>query len=257
MATVIQDVAVECQKLKHKRLILIGSTVILAGVLLSSGQLYYLFKTNRFHDPMVSPWPALLMTLSVICTMLWPMLAAILASQIVDIEHESNGWMLAQMSGLRRGDLCRRKLLTLIPVIVLFVVAQFGLHISLARAVGADNSINITAWGVFATSVLIVAVVLVALQICVSAWWENQAIGIALGVVGSFLGVFALFMPPLFAHLIPWGYFAVSLPVTTGEINGKLGVVETVPDYLGIGVFAVVGIGLFWLVTTQLNRKDV
>ncbi|MHA7244533.1 ABC transporter permease [Paeniglutamicibacter antarcticus] len=247
-------VRIEYAKLRRRRLPLIGFVVIGAGLLFSSASLFTATAQASFTDPEAAPWLQLMLNLALTTALTSPLLVAILGSRVVEIEHQGNGWVLARMAGRRRGELCRIKFLALTPLLVGLVGLQFILQIFIARAAGLTQPLDVGLWAGYAGCVLLVGLALLGLHICLSAWLENQLISLGLGVIGSFIGLFSLFMPPSLAHLLPWGYYAVSTPAAMTGPGQTL--TATAPDLVGLAIFlAVFALG-FWAATEALNRKD-
>jgi len=77
---------------------------------------------NVAHDP----WPRLLLSVSVATALVSPILTAVLASRLTDVEHTAGGWNLAAAGGLTPGRLCRSKTVVLMIVIVPVAACQVG-----------------------------------------------------------------------------------------------------------------------------------
>lgn len=249
-----EAVRIEYAKLHRRRLPLIGLVVIAAGLLFSSAGLFTATAQASFTDPHATPWLQLMLTVALTTALTSPLLVAILGSRVVEIEHQANGWILARMAGRRRGDLCRIKFLALAPLLVGLVAAQFVLQVLIARAAGLTQPLDLGLWVGYAGCVLLVGLALLAVHICLSAWLENQLISLGVGVVGSFVGLFSLFMPPAVARLLPWGYYAVSTPVAM--IGTDQSLVAVTPDLSALAVFLLLCALAFWGATEALNRKD-
>ena len=58
-------------------------------------------------------------------------------------------------------------------------------------------------------SALGVSFVIYALQQGLSLWFVNQAVPLAVGIFGSFVGLFALFFPQWVQRCVIWGYYGV------------------------------------------------
>jgi len=54
-----------------------------------------------------------------------------------------------------------------------------------------------------------VSFVIYALQQGLSLWFVNQAVPLAVGIFGSFVGLFALFFPQWVQRCVIWGYYGV------------------------------------------------
>lgn len=253
-AGVAEGVRLEYAKSRRRKLGVVGLVVVAAAVLFASAGLFTASSQKSFVDPTATPWLQLLLTVALVTALTSPLLVAILASRMVDIEHGSGGWILARMTGCRRGDLCRVKVLALAPLLAVLVAAQFVVQVLIGRAAGIQTPPDLGRWAGYAVSVFLVGLALLGLHVCLAAWTENQLLGLGVGVVGSFVGLFSLFMPPFAAKLLPWGYYAVTCPVAMID-NQKL--VAAQPDLVAFADFLLVCAATFWLATSALNRKDV
>src|SRR5262245_33559980 len=94
--------------MRHLRIGLVASVlaVIVVGLSVVSAAM-----SPAFADPAGRTWEALLGGMSLAVPLASPLLLAVLASRQVDIEHQGNGWLLSQTSGITPGGLCRIKVL--------------------------------------------------------------------------------------------------------------------------------------------------
>nr|WP_272905285.1 ABC transporter permease [Sediminivirga luteola] len=205
-----------------------------------------------FSDPGTRSWAALLAGMSLAVPLTSPLLLAVLASRQVDIEHHGNGWLLFQTSGATRGGLCRAKLAVLGAVVCAVTAAEAGLVLLAGIALAVPGPPPLALWWGYAGAVAVVNLVLLGLHILISARVENQLAGLGIGVLGTLLAVFATGLPPLLAHLTPWGYYA--LATAAGYRDGEL--VTFVPGYASIAALAVLGGVLFAVFTTRFDRRE-
>ena len=76
--------------------------------------------------------------------------------------------------------------------------------------------------------------------------------GIGVGLLGMIFALIATGLPTWAIHLLPWGYYALSMPA---EYQGTT-LVEGTPAYASVAILAVVVTILFTLVTGRLDRKE-
>ncbi|GAB3623811.1 hypothetical protein GCM10027418_18950 [Mariniluteicoccus endophyticus] len=205
---------VEMLKLRRLRVWLIAGVVSLATVLFSSIQLFDKEYRAHINDPQRFHWAGILLGYAMIKSMLAPVFAAVVASRVVDVEHQGNGWSRSALSGLRTGGLCGVKLAVLIPLLVAVSLAELLVLYAGSRAAGATTPLPAGPWAWFAAASVAITVLLVAGHLWLAARVDSQLVVLGVGVLGGFIGVFAMLMPPLVARLTPWGQYAAALPFT-------------------------------------------
>lgn len=250
----MNTVMVEFSKLRRLRLPLLMGVLGGAVVLFSCLNLFAGSTQELFDDPGAQVWEQHLIGYIMASGLLLPIMAAVVASRIVDIEHTGNGWLLAAGAGQRPGMVCRAKLAVLAPIILVQTLLQFAAVLIVPKLLGLATAPGWGEWTPFLIGSFGTTMALVALHVIVAARIESQLVGLALGVIGGFIGVFSMLMPPWLAALTPWGYYAVLSPYTFGED----GVVLTIePMWLLWTLFCVLVAVLFWLFTRRLDTREV
>lgn len=245
-------VALEFLKMRRLRVILIALVLIVAVAALSSASLFSGSTREAFSGPTAVPWATLLLTYTFMAAMTSPILAAVLASRQTDIENTGSGWTLASTAGYTPGMLCRAKLAALAVILFPTVTLQTLLVIGAGTLAGIRVPVDIAPWVGYTVGLLLVDIAFCALHIWLAAKVENQLISVGIGMLGAFIGVFALLMPGWLTRLIPWGYFAMISQVTTSGRD----VVYSAPAYGWItGFLIIVGIA-FVVATRRLDRIE-
>jgi len=245
-------VALEFRKMRRLRVVPIVLVLIVAVAALSSASLFSGSTRETFDDPTAAPWAALLLTYTFMAAMTSPILAAVLASRQTDIENTGSGWTLASTAGYTPGKLCRAKLAALAVILLPAVALQTLLVIGAGLLASITVPLNVAPWIGYTVGLLLVDIAFCALHIWLAAKVENQLISVGIGMLGAFIGVFALLMPDWLTRLIPWGYFAMISQVSTSGRD----VVYATPAYGWIaGFLIIVGIA-FTLATRRLDRIE-
>lgn len=246
----IRAVVNEFGKMRHLR------AGAVAGVLVSAvvGLSVFSAVTNpEFADPAKRSWESLLAGISLAVALASPVLLAILASRQVDIEHQSNGWLLSRTAGLTAGGLCRTKLVAIGIVVAVATTVQSTLVLGAGFVLGITEVAPIGRWFGYTAAILVANLVVLALHILLAARIDNQLIGLGVGALGSMVAVFASALPPWLAHLFPWGYY--SLVAAADYRDGAL--LPLTPSYPSVVALGVVGGALFLLGTGRLDRQEV
>jgi len=192
-------------------------------------------------------WEALLAGLSLAVPLASPLLLAVLASRLVDVEHLGNGWLLSRTSGLTSGGLCRAKFVALGLVVTVVTAVTSILVLTAGVFLGVRAPVPAGLWAGYTAAVLLVNLVVLALHIVLSARIENQLAGLGIGVLGTVVAVFSGGLPPAVAHLTPWGYYA--LAAAAGYQGERL--VAFTPAYPSVAALGVAAAVLFVIVTRE------
>ena len=139
-------------------------------------------------------WPALLAGTSLAFPMTCPLLIAVIASRIVDMEHEGNGWLASQSGGIGTGQVCRAKMVAAGLVVTLTTMAASALLVTLGTLLGA-GSLPVELWLGHTCAILSINLVVLGAHILLSARVENQLVALCLGVVGTIIAAVSSGLP--------------------------------------------------------------
>lgn len=239
----------EFAKMRHLHVGPLAGVLILAVLALAvtSG------TTNPDFVPATTgAWTSLLGSLAMAASLVAPLLLAVLASRQVDIEHRGSGWLLSATSGVTRGELCRAKFLTLGLIVATSTVTAVVLVVAVGLLLGITAPLPVGRWLGFTAAVITVNLVVLALQVLLSAHVDNQVVSIGVGLLGTILALFGASVPIWMAHLTPWGYYSLSNPATYHGDD----LVASSPAYGSVAALAAVAIVAFGLDTRRLDRQE-
>jgi hypothetical protein len=242
-------VANEFAKIRHLRIGLVAS--VMAVVVVGLAALSAL-TSPAFADPAARSWEALLGGMSLAVPLASPLLLAVLASRQVDIEHQGNGWLLSQTSGITPGVLCRVKLVTVGLIVTVATILESLLVLGAGILLAVPGPVPAGLWAGYTASILVANLVVLALHILLSARIDNQLVGLGIGVLGTIFAVFASGLPSSVAHVTPWGYYA--LVAAAGYEGEKL--VAFTPSYPSVAALGVVAAVLFVIITGRFDRQE-
>ncbi|GAA3161571.1 ABC transporter permease [Nonomuraea salmonea] len=238
-------IRLEFRKMRRLRTAPTLIVLVIAVVALSSASLFS-------GDPAAMPWASLLLSYTFMAAMTSPLLAAVLASRLTDIEHAGVGWTLAATAGHSPGALCRAKLAALGLVLLPAVAAQSLLVVGAGLVAGIRGPLDLGPWLGYTVLLFLVDLAFVALHVWLAAVVENQLVSVGVGLLGAFLAVFSLLAPGPFARFVPWGYYAVISYAT--QRGGD--VVYAPPPYAWIATFLILVALVFALATRGLDRVE-
>ena len=182
-----------------------------------------------------------------------PVLLAVAASRQVEIEHSGGGWWASAAAGAAPGRLCRAKLLALgllvtpVPAVWGAIVAALGTAIGVAAPFPAARLVGLV------VSLMVIDLAVLAVQLLASARADNQLGPLALGIIGTLLGLFSQIMPAWVQCLSPWTAYGLVAPADF--VGEDLVDLDAHPGLLV--ALAVAGTALFLAVTARLDRQEV
>lgn len=238
----------EFAKMRHLGIgLLVG--MLLVGV---SGLVVFFTLGSGARSQLDDPWKAVLADLAMAASLVTPLLLAVIASRLVEIEHSGNGWTASSTSGVTPGRLCRAKFAALGLLVASTTVAWGALLIGFGEVAGIAAPAPTGRWIGYIATLVVINLVVLAFQILLSAHVENQLVALGVGVVGTFFAIFGSILPAWISHLVPWGYYALTTPA---DYVGMDLVYFDLP-YLSVIALAVVGGGLFVAVTARFDRSE-
>lgn len=153
-------------------------------------------------------WCNVLYTFPLLNAMMTPIVAAVVASRIADIEHKGQTLKLLETVQTASG-LFRAKFLCAAAYMTVYLLLQTAVMIAFGFLRGFVGPLPIEQLVLYFAAVLLVTWVIVLFQIILSLLVPNQMIGMIFGLIGSFAGLFSLFFPTAVQRCIPWGYYGV------------------------------------------------
>ena len=185
--------------------------------------------------------------------LLAPLLIAVIASRVTEIERAGNGWLLFAASGTTPGQLCRAKFLALgVPLAAVCVL--WGLCVPMWGALlGVPAPVPIGRIVAYTASVCVISLVILALQLLISLASDNQLLAVGAGMLGVLLSMIGAMAPTWAQYLTPWTYYSLVAPMT---FTGSDPVYLDAP-FPGALVLAIAGAVAFTVITTRLDRKEV
>ncbi|WP_256990979.1 ABC transporter permease [Rhodococcus sp. 06-235-1A] len=198
-------------------------------------------------------WALPLAGLSLAVPIASPLLIAVIASRTVEVEHQSNGWLLNQTTGADRGALVRAKLVSTGLVVGGATLVASAAGVFLGAAIGVTQPLPAGLWLGYTAAAVTANLVILALHLLISARVDNQLVALGIGIVGTVVAICASGFPTWAAHLTPWGFYSLA---AAADYRGEQ-VVTLNPPYVSIAALGVVGAVLFWLMTVRLDRQEV
>lgn len=145
---------------------------------------------------------------SVFNTIMMPMIAAITASRICDLEHKGQTFRLL-LTAMPAGVLYDAKFICASLHMAAVGAAQAIFIIVMGKAAGFTEPFPLDHLFYYLITTTSVTVTILALQQVFSLLFSNQMVPLVIGITGSFAGLFSLFLPPGIQKGVLWSYYGV------------------------------------------------
>lgn len=251
----MHTVTLEFYKVRRRKVWLI--LLALLGVQFLWSLIAY-FRMKPTSLLLESGWLSCLNQFAMLNTIVMPFFAAILASRLCDIEHKGQTLKLLE-TVQPAARLFSAKFLCGALYLAAAALLQVGLLLLIGTARGfvGNPPADLFAQQFLFTFTVSLAAYLI--QQILSLQIQNQMIPMAVGLFGSFLGLFSLFFPKPIMRLVLWSYYAVLSPIEM-QYNAQTRMTRyTVlnPDWGAFAVLIVVLTILYVLGRSLFARKEV
>ena len=224
---------VETLKLKHKKMGLIAA----GSMLLMALWVWY----SLVHGPQVweDGYSFLIYDIGILQTIFMPLVLAMIGSRICDVEHKGNGWKLLYTLEDRE-TVYHGKIWAGTRYVLLLAIIQLIVMLGAGAFYPVTQPLPVKELLFWLAGTLALSEGLFLFQMILSFCMENQLISLVTGLLGSFLGLFALYLPVIY-RLIPWCYYAVLVPVRVEwNMETRFVAYDLIrPDYALLGVILI------------------
>lgn len=182
----------------------------LAPLLILAAQLAWGFFNFKNMQPaeLSQGWAGILYTFPLLNAMMMPILAAVTASRLIDVEHKGQTFKLLET--LQRTEtLYDAKFICAALYILLMIVLQITLMLIFGVLRGFAGPIPWDQVALYALSTVLVTLTILLMHFILALLIANQLVGMIVGLVGAFAGLFALFFPAALQKAILWAYYGV------------------------------------------------
>ena len=159
-------------------------------------------------------YSALFYSIPVINAILLPVMMAVLASRLWDMEVKGSTLKLLYTLQSRRSLFAGKAVFGFLEVL-LITLLEMGAILLLGFLHGYTESISIPQAFYLAACTLTVEIMLFFAEFLLMLLTGNPLPSICIGITGALLGLFSAFMPPIVSYFVPWGYF---IPLSAYEI---------------------------------------
>ena len=194
---------IKCELLKTRR-----RYVLLTALALSAAMLGWTFHGKYTEDMIRWGWMAFLYQLPLANAIFLPLLAMVVSSRLCDIEHK--GVMLKSLVPVAdKGKIFDAKLIYGMAIMLLCVILCWVITILWGRYKGFGGALPVKLYLLYLLFTVIPTVELYIFQHILSLCFKNQAVAFFTGIIGSFCGLFSMFLPqfPWLRKLLFWGHY--------------------------------------------------
>ncbi len=183
----------------------------LAPVLMLMAQLawgLYSYIDELSAKELAEGWADVLYSFPMLNAMMVPVIAAVVASRVADIEHKGQTLKLLE-TVIPAGRLFDAKFLCAAFYLTAMITLQTAAIAVFGTLRGFDGAPPALRFAQYYVSALTVTLTILLIQLILSLLVSNQMIGMILGLIGSFLGLFSLFFPQTLQKFLVWAYYGV------------------------------------------------
>lgn len=195
--------ALEFHKIRRRRVWMIVTAMILVQILWS------IWGVGRMdaHD-LSQGWMFFLYQFPLLNSIIMPVIAAVVASRLCDIEHKGQTLKLLN-TVMPAGRLFAAKFLCGALYMLVAVLLQLIVIVAVGDAVGFEGNPPFDKLFYYFLFTTAVNLTILLLQQVLSLLFVNQMVPLTVGLIGGFAGLFSMFFPQNLARLLLWGYYGV------------------------------------------------
>lgn len=200
--------------------------------------------------------------LSLLNAIFIPVMLAVIASRLCDMEIKGNTLKLLYTLE-QPGRFFDFKFLTEVKYLLCFSSGEILVILLLGKLFRVTEPVRLLPFMEHFFAISCIGAVLLSFQHLLSLMSDNQILSLCVGLAGSFLGLFSMFLPKAVSIFIVWGYFSLFSVVGINWADVADG--ADYFDYMeyrsfpitGFLLFLAVGI-LFYLIEKEIfKRKEV
>lgn len=197
-------------------------------------------------DERANAYSALFYAVPVINTILLPILMAVLASRLWDVESKGCTAKLLYTLQSRR-SLFLGKAVFGAAEVVLLVALEAVVIVVLGHTQGYTEAFPAVQFVYLNACTLSVSTMLYFSELLLALWFSNPLPAVCTGIIGALLGLFSAFMPQIASYFVPWGYYVplCSYEVKVWDQTSRTVLYGTRPFNWGLLMFTI-GLGIFF-----------
>ena len=210
-------------------------------------------------EELANGYSALLYSIPVIEAILLPVMMAVLASRLWDMEVKGNTAKLLYTLQTRRSLFAGKAVFGTLEVL-LTAVLELACVPALGRVHGYTEAFPTGQFVYLFVCTVAVDLMLFFGELLLMLWCGNPLPALCVGIVGALVGLFSAFLPPLVSYFVPFGYY---IPLSAYEVANwdqasRLVTYGTRAHNWGLLAFTILlGIGLFAAAWRKVQTEEV
>lgn len=221
--------------------------------------LWMLWQLNTAGaDELQTGYSMLLYNLPMINTILLPIMVAVIASRLCDMEIKGDTLKLLYTMQ-KRTCFYDCKYIMGLKYILLFSAGQTAALLVCGQMFPFGEALSPARLLACAAVVFVVSAALLDIQQTLSLLSDNQILPLVVGLAGSFLGLFSMFFPPSAARLVLWGYYAAfpTAGMNWDQATRYAEYYETAFPQKAFVVFILFSFALYFVCRAIVTKKEV
>lgn len=250
----------ELYKLKHRKVFL--TFLVILGV-----ELLFVFSNygnnnnflNMISDPAAPAWEDLIIGPAAINGLFFPILAAVIASRICDMEHKGNTWKLLECNNQNRRSIWFCKFTIVSTLMMLAIFIQAFIIIAYGNSMGIVQPLPVRTLLGFVLGTAMITFVVVTIQVFFSLVCTNQLIPMSIGMIGALIGFISTLLPPGIRNILIWGNYAELMVLGQDTSSGNLqssGLVVRNINFVPLAILFVVGLVAYVAFRKKFERYE-
>lgn len=248
----------KCEYMKTRRRYVLLTALAVTMILFA-----WIFRGKHSEDVIRMGWMAYLYQMPLANAIFLPMLSIIVSSRLCDIEHK--GVMLKQLATTtERGRLYDAKFIYGFAIVLLCTLISWCGLIAYGYYEGFGGYVPLNLYLLYLLFTIVPTLAVYIFQHTISLCFRNQAVTFFTGIIGTFCGVFSMFLPqfPWLRRIFIWGYYGVLQFVGmfdwTADDRYKLAHFDVIGiDWVFFGVLIAVCIVMYILGRMLFKRKEL
>lgn len=178
-----------------------------AALLLVAAKLFWALRGHYDAFALKNGWMMLLYQLPMINTIFLPLLAMLVSSRLSDLEHK--GAMFKQLAAVcDKGKLYDAKLLYGLGLTGLCMMIDLAVTIGFGYASGFAGGAPVGLYLIYVVFTAVPTLTVYCFQYMLAMCFQNQAVTFLTGIIGTFAGLFSMFLPSVWLRrLLPFGHY--------------------------------------------------
>lgn len=208
-------------------------------------------------------WMMFLYQFPLVNSFFLPLLSVVISSRLADLEHK--GVMLKYLAVITdKKRIYDAKLIYGLFIVSLCNLISWSATILFGYIVGFSGAVPLRLYLLYLLFTIMPTIVVYQLLHALSLLFQNQAVSFFNGIIGTFIGLFSMFLPqfPILRLVFPWGYYGalqfIGMFGWTKETRMKnvyFSVMEI--DWVAFGILILMGIALYLIGEKLFERKEV